>query len=892
MNQLREIDEIAGRDVAEIRSRIAEYLVSQGWDTLLGKQRGGEQTLLEHSLAVFDVLCACAPFFESESRPRIESSEFVGMLLATVAHDAGKVDPTFQAFLRGEATTAARHVSEEDIRKVVVGAAGTIGFNPDPMLEDIVSEAVLHDRYSRKSQPEMNEWAKPHGSPRWRKLADFVNHADSLASAEDIVSAEDFLRRNPLLVGAARVTSYQVRVRGVSTTFLHDAALETFEAAGFRPILFFANGTLFTGQIGQTPTVGEIERCLHNKLDLLFSSRRDILPDLVVGRPNIDFLPRPEYVRREMIPALLRTAWSKGRPKVRGKDRKKDDALEVKWLAQWEEQQKRWSNYPDLRTPLSEGDVQALFECHPEACAFKITKELFDKVLDDDDRAYAHPVYDRAFGEGAFARLMRQGSDNRVNDYGLCVRPWHALESSADEVRSSGAAEGGGEPARNAARRIGQLDLQHREEILLTKLGHILDDVFANRKKPLPCDNLVAMWCGQMVRDMAVQCLPPAREEVRRQFDGYASSKSRGRARSCALLQCAQCASLIEFGEVETPSAALDNKGSFSNRRLAFEPGGKCPPLCRACKVDIEVGTLCLGGLARTSIAIVPRRALGPQAAVILARRIIALRTTVDRQLSSETADPAKYVSLTFPGEALRGLSLEEASVHRVGEAKRKERLRDLEKALEQLLAADNLDELNDDYGTSFETFASLAQALMDGSAPAELRQDGDVKAALERVARGGRVAFAAAAPNLVILALDRPLGGRDEKDVDRALYGFGLGAMFALELGTACLVAPMSEIRTALASRAGRTVYVPANGPARSVLGGDWLGLADARRWLLAVRAAIALKDRAKANTLLAVLRYPGAGFLVRRIEQQTDGHTVGPGLWPYIEALKEVLR
>jgi hypothetical protein len=134
-------------------------------------------------------------------------------------------------------------------------------------------------------------------------------------------------------------------------------------------------------------------------------------------------------------------------------------------------------------------------------------------------------------------------------------------------------------------------------------------------------------------------------------------------------------------------------------------------------------------------------------------------------------------------------------------------------------------------------------------------------------------------------------LGAKDEKDVDRALYSFGLAAMFALELGTACLVAPISEIRTALASRNGRAVYVPANGPARGVLGGDWLGIENARKWLCAVRAAVVLRQRAGANTLLEVLRYPSAGYVVRRIEQQKDGNKVGPELWPHIEALKEVL-
>jgi hypothetical protein len=85
--------------------------------------------------------------------------------------------------------------------------------------------------------------------------------------------------------------------------------------------------------------------------------------------------------------------------------------------------------------------------------------------------------------------------------------------------------------------------------------------------------------------------------------------------------------------------------------------------------------------------------------------------------------------------------------------------------------------------------------------------------------------------------------------------------------------------------------VYVPANGPARRALGGDWRGLFDAARWLRALRAAVVLKQPTGANTVLEVLRYPSAGYAIRRIEQQANGFAVGPRQWPYIEALREVL-
>ena len=62
----RTIDELAGRDVQELRQAFARAMAAMGWDGLLGKKRGGEQSLLDHSLSVFDVLAACLPFFAEE----------------------------------------------------------------------------------------------------------------------------------------------------------------------------------------------------------------------------------------------------------------------------------------------------------------------------------------------------------------------------------------------------------------------------------------------------------------------------------------------------------------------------------------------------------------------------------------------------------------------------------------------------------------------------------------------------------------------------------------------------------------------------------------------------------------------------------------------------------
>ena len=118
VGQFLSADDLLGADVSKLRGTFATVLIERGWANLLGKQRGGEQTLLEHSVAVFDTLIACLPFLASDVFPKLSPDEARALVLAAVIHDAGKADPAFQAYLRGTSTSFAEHVDPESIRKL------------------------------------------------------------------------------------------------------------------------------------------------------------------------------------------------------------------------------------------------------------------------------------------------------------------------------------------------------------------------------------------------------------------------------------------------------------------------------------------------------------------------------------------------------------------------------------------------------------------------------------------------------------------------------------------------------------------------------------------------------------------------------------------------------
>jgi hypothetical protein len=393
------IDGLLGDEYRRVRAAF-ECAVSRpefNWLRWLGKARGGEQTLLDHSLSVLDTLAACLPFVAEESYPPLTQLEVSGVLVAAFVHDAGKASEAFEAYLSGGGAPV-EHVEPESIRSLAKAVAAEAAMELDDAIDDIVSQAVLHDRRMRRSHGELSERGRDHHSLRWRKLADLVDAADSLASATNVMEAEVFLSRNRQLVGGADVASYRTRLRGVSTTFLHSAALAAFQTAGWIPLRYFDDGTLFTGRGANLPDREAVRRELERKLEDLLSQRAEQLAVLAVGAATKDFLPSPEYVTEHNIDRLFDVAATKVRrkPKITDDERRQ-------WAKQWNALLKQ---RPDLAKTFSNSpsahDFELLASSGPEICLLKLFKNLMDPekgLCDSNDEEIARKLYEQSVGE-------------------------------------------------------------------------------------------------------------------------------------------------------------------------------------------------------------------------------------------------------------------------------------------------------------------------------------------------------------------------------------------------------------------------------------------------------------------------------------------------------------
>jgi hypothetical protein len=96
---------------------------------------------------------------------------------------------------------------------------------------------------------------------RWMTLSKIVDQIDNVCSANGLLAAVQALEKPPL-GNILKTTYHLVQLRGVSTTLLHRAAIEAYEAAGWSPLLHYSNGTLYVASSAEQisePQVEEIE---------------------------------------------------------------------------------------------------------------------------------------------------------------------------------------------------------------------------------------------------------------------------------------------------------------------------------------------------------------------------------------------------------------------------------------------------------------------------------------------------------------------------------------------------------------------------------------------------------------------------------------------------------
>lgn len=901
------------------RDLIVAHLLQKGWKRLLGKRIRYEQSLFEHSLNTLDVVLTYLPIFRQTWHPPLTLDEEVALIVTAVAHDAGKATDEFQRYIRGESGWVG-HWSPEltqalvsELYQLWARCSGLDVTTEERQVREAVAGVRYTIRQERTAALEAGELLRTdHLSHRWRLFMDVVDDVDNLVSCPGVLDAARFLRRgqSPL----ARVVSvgyHQARVRGVSTVLLHRAAEEAVTRQGWQPLLFYPEGTLYisTQDGARTPSPDEIAEELHAIARAELGARSQMMPQLVVGNILQNFLPKPELFDADRLRDYLHVAATRARAKPADKVKawnvvKVVDALHPEATGHIR-RDGRLPSQPSadeavrlersLPETYSQKARQALGSSQPEMAIFKFFKNVVERFCPPEGKAYSmvRQQYEETFGAGSFEKLMRMSTLQPAEDYLLAVCFFHELPGAV-----------AGHPS---IAKVGLLRPEKRQRVLIDLLTRIAEAGFAQLSERPSFAEFAKKFALVGVQDLLAPASLDANALADRQIQAYRATKARLPQEAI----CPLCNAPLRIGSAESHTARKDfyggNPEAFSNRRVAHGRQAT-DTICAGCYYERVLQQVLLASRPEEVIAIFPHMNLSRHGAPALVRRVRELEEQARRLSAPETAAPDQRFDLAASWNLAEKVSstpvedlardprrLATAFSYRIREETRRTYRRDLIKAIQERFEND-LQELNDFYGTAFSSFEEAADAIIQKAPQMWAGLAAEETAPLyERAFKlANDYAFVVQTANLVLIPIGHGFGGSTSSETKAGLARLLAALFLATALDVSVAIVPFGELADVLAERGLGVAYVPPLTSLRHRFRTTWISLTDSERWLQAIAAAFRLAELAKypeRSDVYQALSEPSVGRIIRRIEEVGNGKMLGPAMIPQLEALKEVL-
>ncbi len=655
-----------------IRQKAAEWMLRRDWKRKTAKRGGFNQSLFEHSIYELDALLTLWAILARSWG--LTETDLASLVVGIVAHDVGKETPEWQAYVLAETGKAGYvpHVVEDLTQAAVDHLFRELG------LEGSSDNAKAFVRYHMQATKTADSLLfdaihKGEKTDRWMTLSKIVDQIDNVCSANGLLAAMQTLEKPPL--GKHLKTAYHlVQLRGVSTTLLHRAAIEAYEAAGWLPLLHYSNGTLYvasgTDAVGE-PAVTEIEMALAALVEKAMGTEfanavvtTDFRASAIGMLPLFDYREIRQYLRKaaERVKGgenrfSKKIELASGRPDV--------EKMVCKYLTRRSGQDV--SSAVDEDTLVRES--QRISRAYPEICVFKFFKAALDTdlvgeiVTPEAQSKYAallqpqaksrktkavtpHEVarveYDKVFGEGAFAALLKTSTLMPACDMALSVdyywsRPGQEFGLATDKVES--APDG------------------QRLDALVETLARIADVVYGC----IPPENRpVRISAVDIARHFLLDLLHPGAPQdmvtlVNEQLAAYEASKPAAKKPQDELHLCPICNT--RFGAGESAKAAyLDNPESHSNRAVSHGSPGYVV-ICPACKYERFIQQLLLGGKPAEMLVLLPRMNIGQGSGAALVQKANELLNQAMALMSGDAQDPNQHLSLALTQMIARKLS-------------------------------------------------------------------------------------------------------------------------------------------------------------------------------------------------------------------------------------------
>jgi hypothetical protein len=900
-------------NISTIRLQAAEWMIKRGWKRITAKRGGFNQSLFEHTIYELDALFTLWPILAQSWQ--LSKADLASLVIGIVAHDVGKETTEWQAYVLAEPgkTGYVPHVVEDLTQAAVdrlfqdLGLQGSTdgakAFVRYHMQATKTADSLLFDVINRGDKGD-----------RWMTLSKIVDQIDNVCSANGLLAAIQALEKPPL--GKHLQTAYHlVQIRGVSTTLLHKAAIEAYEAAGWSPLLHYSNGTLYvacSATEAAEPPLGGIEAQLAALVETAMGKEfanavvtTDFRASAIGMTPLFDYGEIREYLAK----AAGRVTGGENRFAKRIESPSSRSGVENTIGSYLGFRTGETISSVDETTLIRES--QRISRAYPEMCIFKFFKaavdlELMGEVVTSDAQVRYAPLlplpekgkkvhsvtpqviaqieYDKVFGAGAFESLQKTSTLQPARDMALSVdyyweRPGQDFGLETEKVEHAP-------------------DMK-RQQALIDALTLIAQTIY----RCVPSENRpTCSTPTEIARHFLLDLLHPASNidlvtVVKKQLAAYGDSKSfaknpRGGEHLCPICN-------THFGAGKAAKAAyLDKPESHTNRAVSHGSPGYIV-ICPACKYERFIQQLLLGSKPAEMLVLLPRMNIGQGSGAALVQKARDLLNRAMILMTGDTEDPNQHVSLALTQMIARKLvdqdvfkvsaqGLLDLFTYQASDDTRKKARKTLEDALREEFG-DTVDDLDAAWDTDFPDWNSAVDALMAG----RVTEDTALKIRAKAYKLQPTLRIVCQTPHLILIPLSYPMAVGKDAEVNKAIRE--LFTMLILGLALDCSVAVLNSGENITFEGGEGVALVPRVPALRDLVGSEWVSLDCAESWLKAIGAASLLAQATglpERSNLYQILSAPTPGHILRRIEQNSESGSINYQQLQHLETLKEVLR
>jgi hypothetical protein len=857
---------------SELMVKAAAWMQARGWKAKLAKKRGREQSLFEHTLIEIDVLLQVMPILADERHYSLSDAERRILLVAVFAHDVGKETDAWQRYVGGDGPYTP-HILPELTRQIVPELSVPLGFEGcgEPVQTIMARCAEFHHSKPGRSDGTIIQvmlgadgGEAQAGTDRFLTLAHIVRGIDHFASASNPADAAEAIVEDPALGHHLKVARHEVLVRGVSTTFVHQAAQAAFESRRWKPLLYFSAGTVYAADPNSNPKqpgLDDVRSALKSAIDEAIG--RDVR-QLMVGSPTGNILPKPELVSFAECKDYLAVA---GRKIGTSSFAKKPAAARRRVVSEY------WRLKGEAGLP-SDADVERetgrISEAQPEMLVFKFFKAIVDpdriSTLRPGGVALAKNSYEEIFGEGSWAALQSTSTLMPAKDMVKTVDYFWSLP--------------GGAMGQAAVRTVAELPSDARLQLLVDLLDRVAQSGFAGRESSRAdlSQRMAEAFSGDLLWPAARQ---DARQEAAAQLDHYSRSKPfAGREATAAAYLCPICNAPFDRGSGKKASADfIDNPQTHTNRGVSHGSFGYIM-VCNVCYYERLLLQVLLGSRPAEIITVVPRLNLGPVRGERLVELVRQWVEAAKGQMRGDSGSVELGFSFGLTDQVARNLGDRDPAVLQADELvslfsyrftpdTQKRRRREALKRLREEFD-DNLDAAKAASNQSFESWDAAVEALIENRV-----QQQEFRAIRREVFRlYETVHLICQTPNMIFIPLTYAVAaGDDESETSKGLRRLYVALLLSLVFDAS--VAIHQEGEPVDFRDAAGAAYIPPVPAVRALIGAEWVPMTQAERFLGAIGAASLLTRDTGLPTrsaLYQVLAADPPERLARRIEEAAE--------------------